>query len=257
MVKLYLKIEDKRIFYNIKKSGSNRVIIFIHGSGGNSNTWKNQVKLDIEYDIISFDLPSHGKSSKYLELSLDLYVEVLNHLIRSLNYEEVVLCGHSLGGAIVQSYYYLNPKRVKALILIGTGSRLRVSPVILASLKSNYHEFLKALPSGAFNKSSSVEIINDYVKETSTVGASVTFKDFSICDTFDTLEKTTSINIPCLIIVGKYDKLTPIKYSEFFHNKIENSSLHIIDDAGHMVMLEKPVEVNNAINRFFTNRVKR
>ena len=83
----------------------------------------------------------------------------------------------------------------------------------------------------------------------------VTFKDFSICDTFDTLEKTSSIHIPCLIIVGKYDKLTPIKYSEFFHNKIENSDLHIIDDAGHMVMLEKPVEVNNTLKSFITNRL--
>ena len=252
---MYLKIEDKRIYYNIKKSGSKRAIIFVHGSGGTSNTWKNQVKLDIGYDIIIFDLPSHGKSSEYLELSLDLYVEVLNHLIRAVNYKEVVLCGHSLGGAIVQSYYYLYPKRVKALIIIGSGARLRVNPIILDDLKSNYYEFLKALPSRAFNKSTSVDIVNDYVKETSTVGANVTFKDFSICDNFDTLDKTSSINIPCLIIVGKSDKLTPSKYSEFFHNKIENSDLHIIEDAGHMVMLEKPVVLNNTIKNFFTNRL--
>jgi pimeloyl-ACP methyl ester carboxylesterase len=254
---MYLNIEDKRIYYNIKKSKSNRAIIFVHGSGGSSNTWKNQMKFEIGYDLISFDLPSHGNSSEYLELSLNLYVEILDHLIRSLNYEEVVLCGHSLGGAIVQSYYYLNPKRVIALILIGTGSRLRVSPAILEGLKSDYQEFLKSMPSGAFNISTSADIINDYIKETSAIGAEVTFADFSICDTFDTIEKTSSINIPCLIIVGKSDKLTPIKYSEFFHNKIENSDLHIIDDAGHMVMLEKPVEVNNAIKSFFTNRVKR
>ncbi len=252
---MYFKIEDKKIYYNIKKSGSNRAIIFVHGSGGTSNTWKNQVEIDIGYDIIIFDLPSHGKSSEFLELSLDLYVEVLNHVILSVNYEEVVLCGHSLGGAIVQSYYYLYPKRVKALIIIGSGGRLRVSPVILDGLKSNYHEFLKALPSGAFNRKTSESIINDYIKETSTVGADVTYKDFSICDTFDTLEKTSSINIPCLIIVGKSDKLTPAKYSEFFHNKIENSDLHIIDGAGHMVMLEKPVELNNIIINFFTNRL--
>lgn len=177
----------------------------------------------------------------------------MNHIIRSLKYEEVVLCGHSLGGAIVQSYYYSFPQRVKALVLIGTGGRLRVSPVILDGLKSNYDKFLKELPSGAFNNNTSVDIINDYIKETSTVGANVTFTDFSICDTFDTIEKTSSINVPCLIIVGKDDKLTPIKYSEFFHNKIESSDLHIIDDAGHMVMLEKPIEVNQAIKDFINN----
>jgi pimeloyl-ACP methyl ester carboxylesterase len=53
--------------------------------------------------------------------------------------------------------------------------------------------------------------------------------------------------------VGKQDQLTPVKYSVFFHNNIKKSELHIISKAGHMVMLEKPNEVNLAIENFIKN----
>ncbi len=44
--------------------------------------------------------------------------------------------------------------------------------------------------------------------------------------------------------------MTPLKYAQFLNQKIEASRLVIIGDAGHMVMMEKPDEVNPAIERF-------
>ncbi len=44
--------------------------------------------------------------------------------------------------------------------------------------------------------------------------------------------------------------MTPVKYSQYFNNKIINSKLCIIKKAGHNVMLEKPKEVNQAIENF-------
>ena len=250
---MYLTIEDKRIYYNNKKSGSNRAIIFVHGSGGSSYTWKNQLSLDIDYDLITLDLPSHDKSDNFSDLSLHLYVDVVHQLIKSLNYEKVILCGHSLGGAIVQQYYFTYPKDVSGLILFNTGGKLRVAPFILKSLKSNYQEFLDSLPAGAFYRATPKETIELYIQETSKISADVTYKDFKICDGFDVLSKLSTIEVPCLIIVGKNDQLTPVKYSEFFRNNIKNSELHIINKAGHMVMLEKPNEVNQVIENFINN----
>jgi len=208
------------------------------------------LNLEIDYDIISIDLPSHGKSSHFSELSLILYVDILNKLIISLKYKEVILCGHSLGGAVIQSYYFAHPSRVKALILVGTGGRLRVSPIILESLANNYQEFLKALASGAFYRKTSKDIIEAYISESSTIGPDVTFQDFSICDKFDTLEKTSTINIPCLIIVGAEDKMTSVKYSNYFHENVNINEFKIIQEAGHMVMLEKSDEFNKVIQDF-------
>ena len=102
----------------------------------------------------------------------------------------------------------------------------------------------------AFYSKTPDEIRRTCTEETSKTDSEITFSDFNICNNFDTLKKTDTIEIPCLIICGKADKLTPIKYSQYFHEKINNSEFKIIKKAGHMVMLEKPNQVNRAIENF-------
>ena len=79
----YFEYSGKQIFYQIKDTDSQNNLILIHGAGGNSNIWENQFYLNIDYNIIAIDLPSHNKSSKFPELSLDLYVDVVKQLVDS------------------------------------------------------------------------------------------------------------------------------------------------------------------------------
>ena len=211
--------------------------------------------LNIDYNIIALDLPSHNKSSKFPELSLDLYVDVVKKLADSLKPDKLVLAGHSLGGVVVQEFYFRYPNDVSALILCGTGGRMRVSHVIFDSIKPDYQVFLDNLKVGLFYRKTSKDIIENAIMETSQIEPEVTYNDFKICDAFDTLDKTSSIIVPSLIICGKYDQLTPVKYSQFFHDKILNSVLHIVDKAGHGVMLEKPKEVNQVIKDFINKQI--
>ena len=248
----------KKIYYQFKENEEKNAIIFIHGSGENSIVWKGQLNdLNLNYNLIAIDLPSHAESDDFPKLSLDLYVDVIKKLVGFLNLKKIVLCGHSLGGAIAQEYFFKNQKEVSALILCGTGARLRVSPMILNSLKNNYQEFLIGLPMGAFYRKTSKEIKKSLVIEIAKTNPEVTFVDFKICDNFDVMDKVASINVPCLIVCGNEDKLTPIKYSQYFKDKIKDSKLVVIKDAGHMVMLEKPNEVNKAIEEFIESNFEK
>jgi pimeloyl-ACP methyl ester carboxylesterase len=196
------------------------------------------------------DLPSHFNSEYFSKVSLDLYLDAVLSLVDHFSYPEVILCGHSLGGAIAQAYYFKYPNDLKALILCGTGARLRVAPIILEATQNNFEEYLSTIPRGAFSKKTSKDIINEYVNDVSKMKNVVVYADFKICDTFDTMDLTSKIHIPCLIICGSKDLLTPLKYSQYFKEKITNSKLVIIKNAAHMVMLEKPDEVNKVINDF-------
>jgi pimeloyl-ACP methyl ester carboxylesterase len=162
----------------------------------------------------------------------------------------MILCGHSLGGAVIQTYYFLYPEDLSALILMSTGAKLRVSPAILESLKKDYEEYLNYLNNVAFYKNTSKTIIDGYKSQSSLIGAEVTYYDFKICDEFNLFDKTKSIEAPCLIISGTEDKMTPIKYSQYFHENIAESEMVLIEEAGHMVMLEKFKEVNKSIINF-------
>ena len=50
--------------------------------------------------------------------------------------------------------------------------------------------------------------------------------------------------------------MTPIKYSQFFHDKLENSEFKIFKRAGHMVMVEQPKKINKAIENFINSLKK-
>jgi pimeloyl-ACP methyl ester carboxylesterase len=157
-----------------------------------------------------------------------------------LDLKDVILGGHSLGGAVIQSYYFKYPNDVTALLLIGTGGRLRVLPSILDIVKNNYSKFVE-------------DMEDNLKKEFLKTPGNVCYDDFKICDEFDILDKTDLIEVPCLILVGKEDVMTPVKYSEFFHKKINNSELVIIDNAGHLAMIDQPQKLNEAIENYINN----
>ncbi|MFX1501558.1 MAG: alpha/beta fold hydrolase [Promethearchaeota archaeon] len=251
----YFEYSGKQIFYQIKDNDSGNLLILIHGAASSSNMWESQFYLNIDYNIVAIDLPSHNKSSKFPKLSLDLYSDVIKNYVDSLKPNKLILGGHSMGGAIIQEYYYKYPEDVSALILFSTGGRLRVSPIIFDSIKPNYQVFLDNLRRTSFYKKTSKEIRDTSILEASQIDPDVTYIDFKICDAFDTLDKTETIEVPCLIICGKEDKTTPIKYSKFFNEKIINSKLYIIEEAAHSVIVEKPKEVNHAIENFINNYI--
>jgi pimeloyl-ACP methyl ester carboxylesterase len=211
--------------------------------------------LKINYNIYALDLPSHKNSDNFQDLSLNLYSDVLKAFIDYLKVEKVILAGHSLGGAVIQDFYFKYPNDVSILILIGTGGRLRVHPFILNIVKTDYQQFLISMSDSFYSKTPK-EIIKKCIDETSNIPPQVTHSDFRICDEFDTLHKTNTITIPCLILCGTDDKMTPPKYSQFFHDKLKNSQLKIIEKAGHMVMVEQPKQVNKAIENFINSLKK-
>lgn len=256
----FITYKNKSLHYSIKSPKSNakesKALILIHGSGENLNVWKHQLeKINLQINLIAVDLPSHGKSGNFKTetLTLDFYVNAVKRLKEELNLETLVLGGHSLGGAVVQTYYFTYPEDITGLILMSTGGRLRVSPRILKSVKTQFDQFLDTISIASFHRKTNDEIINPYIEEISKVDSKVIHKDFKICDNFDILDKVGKIKVPCLILVGKVDKLTPVKYQKYFNKHIDNSELVIINKAGHAVMLEKPSTVNREIERFIKN----
>jgi pimeloyl-ACP methyl ester carboxylesterase len=60
------------------------------------------------------------------------------------------------------------------------------------------------------------------------------------------------IHKPVLVISGSDDRLTPPKYGDFLASRIRGSQRVLIQDAGHLVPIEKAAEVNRALGAFVT-----
>ena len=78
----------------------------------------------------------------------------------------------------------------------------------------------------------------------------VLYGDLLACDAFDEMERVKKINIPSLLICGSSDRMTPLKHSEYLRDQIEGAHLHIVEEAGHMVIVEQPEQVANLLSAF-------
>jgi pimeloyl-ACP methyl ester carboxylesterase len=58
-----------------------------------------------------------------------------------------------------------------------------------------------------------------------------------------------------LVVTGSLDRLTPQKYSIFLAERMPDARLQVVEGAGHMVMLERPSEVAEAVLAFINDLV--
>ena len=221
-------------------------LVFIHGAGGGAYSWYRQKEyFGDRADPIS--LPGHPEGQG--EKQIAPYVTWVKDYVQRQGYLDVVLVGHSMGGAITQRIALERPDWLKAIVLVGTGARLRVLPGIFEELKTNYEGYIhNSLTRGAANLSpEDVERRRAWLRQ---MDPMVIHGDFEACDTFDIMSEVGQITLPTLIIVGRDDVMTPVKYAEYLSQKIPGSRLVIIEGAGHAVPMERPDEVNRAIDEF-------
>ncbi len=229
-----------------------KTLLFIHGAGGSKNHWINQYDgLKGDFNIIVAELPGHGDSSSQEGADrVERYAEDIAAVIDSLTPASPIVIGHSMGGAICQTLALNFPAKVAGLVLIGTGCRLRVLPSILDGLLTNFEQTVSMINRYAFSKFTDEDIIQESSSEMAKTPPAVIHGDFLACNRFNLCERIGEISQPTLILCGIDDQLTPVKYSRFLLDRMPNATLKTFPRAGHMVMVEVPEKVNQAIREF-------
>jgi len=228
-------------------------VLLLHGAGGTHLHWPPEIRRLNGQRILALDLPGHGKSEGVGFQSVLDYAQSVAAFIRALKLPPVILVGHSMGGAIAQTLALRFPKRVCGLGLVGTGARLRVSPAILenASTPATFPLAVQMVMDMAFGPQADTRLKELAAERMLETRSSVLYGDFIACDSFDVMEKIKRIKIPTLVVCGTEDKMTPMRYSEYFAENIEGARLNMVDGAGHMVMLERAQRVAEILLDFF------
>jgi pimeloyl-ACP methyl ester carboxylesterase len=224
-------------------------LLMIHGSGGNKDAWRAQFGGLKGINAAAIDLPGHTDSAGPAMDNVEDYASWVSQFIASGPIRPVLM-GHSLGGAVAQMVALTNPALIKGLILVGTGSRLKVLPAILEGLLKDPEATFKTIVQFAYDDNADPQFLKLGFEEMVKRPPEVYYGDFSACDAFDVSDRLSEIKLPTLMIVGAGDKLTPPKYSEFLAKGIAGSQVKVIPDAGHMVALEQPQAFNHAVMEF-------
>jgi len=251
-----IRVNAKQISYWIGKSGlseGREVVLFIHGAGGGQYTWSYQKAFfEKRFNLIIIELPGHGASEGEGEEEIGRYAEHVYSFLKALALSNVFLVGHSMGGAITQTLALKHAEVIKGIILVGTGARLRVFPMILDRIRSDFAETVRKITQFAYSRNTPSEVIDRGVADMMRCRPEILYGDFLACDRFDIMAELDKINVPTLIMCGDQDQLTPVKYSQFLLQRIKGSRLEVLPGAGHMVMMESAGTFNEKIGKFIT-----
>jgi pimeloyl-ACP methyl ester carboxylesterase len=236
---------------HVKRYGAGEPVVFVHGAGASSNAWYFQKEYLKDFmEVILVDFPGHGTAPGIPPQTIEEKRDMLREALEELNIRTCCLVGHSMGGAISMSFALRYPGLLKGLILVATGARLRVHPEILDTILTNKATAVRRIMELAFWEKIAPKMIDAAVEEMVQVDARAIYNDFMSCERFDLMGVLGGIETPTLVIGGMEDRLAPVHYSEYLHREIPGSRLVLVPNAGHMMPLEKPEEVNRAIKEF-------
>ncbi|MEZ4620823.1 MAG: alpha/beta fold hydrolase [Caldilineaceae bacterium] len=250
---IYYEVHDQR-------SGlSGPTVLLIHGVGGDHLHWPPQLRRLHNVIVYAIDLPGHGRSAPLLmaghaELTIATYSTVIQAFILQLALAQVVLVGHSMGGAIVldhaQRYGTAAPYLVAGLVLVGTGAQLPVNEQILNGLQEDFPAMTAKLVEWMYGPAWPPTLRQRAVEELRKNSVTQLLTDFRACNRFDGRADLATLTMPSLVICGELDKMTPVASSRLLTDALPMSTLHLVPACGHMVMLEAPKSVTALIQAF-------
>jgi pimeloyl-ACP methyl ester carboxylesterase len=252
-----LLIHQKPLHYAAHLDAATRPatpLVLVHGAGGNRYHWPPGLRRLSGHDVYALDLPGHGKSAGPGRASIEDYVQVVYDWADALSLPPFVIAGHSMGGAIAQTFASLHPQRLKGMILVATGARLRVHPNILDGIRTDMEAVGRLLVEWAYGQRATPEQKRQFVQQFNLVDEEVMYNDWAACNRFDIRDKLPDIAVPTLVVAGSMDQLTPEKYGRYMADHLPNADFALIPGGGHMLTQEQPQLLINAI-RGFLDRV--
>ncbi len=230
-------------------------VILIHGAGGNHLYWPPEIRRLQGQRVYALDLPGHGKSEGIGRQSIADYARCVLAFMDSLKIRKAIFVGHSMGGAVALWLGLHNPSRTLGLGLVSTAPRLRILPELLSnsSTPATFPMAIKTAVDLSFSPQADPRLKELAAQRMSEVRFSVLNGDFLACEAYDEANILGRVKAPTLIICGAEDKMIPPRYSQAMHERIKKSLLHVVDGAGHNVMLEQPQVVANVLDLFLNS----
>jgi pimeloyl-ACP methyl ester carboxylesterase len=229
---------------------------------GDSREWRLQLDgLADEFTLVTWDAPGCGGSFDPREdLSLDGYADALAAFIGRLGLDTPHVMGLSFGSALALQLFRRHPDCVRSLVLVSAyagwaGSLGREEAerrrqwgqtVADRSPQQVAADFATTLFTSDVPQEivqAELEVITDFRP------AGVRAMANALADA-DLREMLPSIDIPTLLVHGDADQRAPVRVAEELHAGIPGSKLVVIPGSGHVVTLEAPELVNDAVRRF-------
>lgn len=223
-------------------------------------------ELSADFNIISIDLPDHGKSQHSTQFSFEQYAESIIYLLNELSISKANIVGHSLGGKVAMQIALMNESLVDCLVV------LDIAPVTYTPRHENvFNALLSVNLEQITDRKEANDIMAEYVAEPSVrqfllkslyqdnktqswhwrFNLNLLYRDYSLLS--KALEIGHSNDKPVLFLKGELSDYLQPQYTKQTIALFPNSRVRVIQGVGHWLHAEKPAECAKHIRTFLRN----
>ena len=245
------------------ENSSNKWITFIHGAGGNSSIWFNQVRFFKAYfNVLLIDLRGHGKSKVSPKGTKYTFNIIIDDILNVLDYNKIEkshFVGISLGSILIQKMIQLHSNKVEKIGLGGAILNLNLQSrflMYMGKLTQSVLPFIwiytffayVIMPYKAHRKSRAL-----FIKEAKKISHAEFGRWYKLTATIlPVLAKIRGKQLkpPTLYIMGIQDYmfLPFVKKIIMIH---QNATLITLPGSGHVVNIDQPDLFNDNLLNFF------
>jgi pimeloyl-ACP methyl ester carboxylesterase len=247
-------------------------IVLVHGFSASLHTWDAwKTDLEMDYRVITLDLPGHGlsRAEDPAEAKISRFVSVVHEVTQDLGVDRFTLAGNSMGGNTAWSYALAHPETLDGLILVaasgwpeeaGEGDdspfifTLLSNPLARMVMKDlDMTSFTRSGLEGSYTDQSFVtdELVERYVALSRAPGHRETLLAIMAGDRVPaTQEAVAQIAVPTLVMWGRDDNLVPVSGAQKFADAIAGSDLVIYDNIGHLPQEENAAQSIEDVRSF-------
>lgn len=244
-------------------SAERPTLLFIHGFGGRSNQWQEQLDyFCTNYNVIAYDQLGQGLSDKpqappeHNLYSLASLTQQCDEVFKHYCTTETTLIAHSYGAALACLLAIKYPKQISRIILIAP-IPLKSPPFmanILQPLPTYFLNLLRPLllknhMNQIFSATTPQIIIDNEYKHFSEISPEILHQLINGMPAIKTID-TTKISQPTLLLYSTKDKLTRYQAIQKSYQPLAYLTWKEIPNAAHMIQLEQPNLINQIIAEF-------
>ena len=255
------KLKPVDLYY--EETGQGMALILVHGFPMDHTIWQPVLPfLTGSARVILPDLRGFGKSpvSKGT-YTMRLLAEDILRLMDLLKIEKAVIVGHSMGGYVALSFAHAYPQRLAGLGLVASQaeadaperrhSRLNIADEV-------ERKGVRVVADGMPVKLTTDPVLATQLHEL--IHATATSEGVAGCmrgmaDRPDATEWLGEIAAPSVVIAGAQDGIIPVQKSHDMETLLGRSWLVVIEEAGHMPMMEAPERVGEALRQLVKSSI--
>jgi 3-oxoadipate enol-lactonase len=253
---MFVTVNDVSLFVEDRGEGT-LALVFLHYWGGTHRTWDKVIKeLGSGFRTIAYDTRGWGQSAPAANgYALSALADDAAALVKHLQIKEYVLIGHSMGGKIAQLLASRKLEGLVGLILVAPASpgpfrlpeEAKEQQLHAYDSRDTVIQTIQFLSARMPDPETVEQMVEDSLS--SSADAKLAWPTSGILE--DLSEEASQIRTMTLVLAGELDRLHPVEQqrSEVIP-KIPNAELQIVPQAGHLLPVEEPVKLADAIRRF-------